>query len=72
MEIVATANVLAIDECLGHAAPAATYSCHGSTGCFIAINGVFHIANSLAIQQLLGTDAKGTGAPGIDLDACHR
>jgi putative aminopeptidase FrvX len=49
MEIITTAYVFSVDENLGNAAAAATFSCHSRAGCFIAIDCMFGVNHLFAI-----------------------
>jgi hypothetical protein len=73
MQVVAPADVLIIDEDLGNGATAiAAAGSHRIPRLLIAINGVFGVRDTLSIQQILGTNAEGASAPGVNLDFGHK
>ena len=72
MQVIAAAHMAVVDEDLGKRAAAAGPVGHGVASVLIAVDGVFAIRHPLAIEQLLGADAEGAEAPGVDLDLGHR
>ena len=72
MQVVAATDVTIIDEDLGNGATAvAAPGDHRVARPLIAIDGVFGVRDTFSIKQVLGTDAEGTEAPGVDLDLAH-
>jgi pimeloyl-ACP methyl ester carboxylesterase len=68
MDIIAAANVVAVDEDLGHGFSAAGAIGHFAAACFVPVEVVLGVLDPFAIEEFFGLDAEGAGGPDVDFD----